>query len=361
MELIQARDELALLAIDKDRLWEEVLEAQEHLQLMYAELEALSPEDCFDFDDASHEAEHQQQRCVVEEAEKAVEEAELDHESAVVAVRKASAKVNRLEGLKSHGRAHQSVWAMVENKLKEFKVYCSAYHGGDLEGNQCRQLMKESPAIMAAIKDLLTEHLAELPAEEKRRLANEAEVSLFCNGFKRLFQYFDVVSHYCYQPYGTLTDGNGGIGRLQVAVNRLVDLYLKLLPTCPMKLHMIAVHLVPHMRQFGGLKSHHESQIERAHQQGVKDRRRLGVLGSFSKKAISALKTDATATKPEVLAMVDDTNQKKIKRPGRKRKAGVLEKGAANDRQGYLNSILERPAMVDEFPSLLELAKEPMK
>jgi hypothetical protein len=175
-------------------------------------------------------------------------------------------------------------------------------------------------------------------------------VVLFCSGFKRLFQYFDVVSHYCYQPYGSLTDDD--IARLQVAVDRLVDLYLKLLPTCPMKLHMIATHLIPHVKQFRGLKSHHESHIERAHQQGIRDRRRLGVLGSFAKKTVSALKTAATATKAEVVAMVADTQR------GRKRKAGVLEGDAPGDgREAYLNSILALPVIVDEFPSLLELMK----
>jgi len=358
LELIQARDELALLAIDKDRLWEEVLEAQEHLHLMYAELEGLSPEDCFDFDDESHEAEHQQQRCVVEEAEKAVEEAELDHESAVAAVRKAAAKVSRLEGLKRHGRAHQDVWMLVQNRLKELKVYSSAYHGGDLEGNQCRELMKQAPAVMHAVKDIVLEHLAAEAAEggaDTSRLANTAEVELFCSGFERLFQYFDVVSHYCYQPYGSQSDGD--IAKLELGVDRLVDLYLKLLPNCPMKLHMIAVHLVPHMKRFRGLKSHHESHIERAHQQGMKDRRRLGVLGCFAKKTVSALKTAATANKPEVLAMAEDTQQQ------RKRKAAVLGGGTAAEdaREAYLNGILELPAMVDEFPSLLELAKESLK
>jgi hypothetical protein len=86
-----------------------------------------------------------------------------------------------------------------------------------------------------------------------------------------LFQYFDVVSHYCYQPYGSLSDGD--IAKLQVAEDRLVALYLKLLPNCPMKLHMIAVYLVPHVKKFRGLKSHHESHIERAHQQGVRNNR----------------------------------------------------------------------------------------
>jgi hypothetical protein len=178
---------------------------------------------------------------------------------------------------------------------------------------------------------------------------------LFCSGFQRLFQYFDVVSHYCYQPYGSQSDGD--IAKLKLGVDRLVDLYLKILPNCPMKLHIIATHLVPHMKRFRKLKSHHESHIERAHQQGMRDRRRLGVLGSFSKKTVSALKTEATANKAEVIAMVKDTQQ------CRKRKAGVLEEGAAakDTRQAYLNSILALPVIVDEFPSLLELAKKAMK
>jgi hypothetical protein len=217
--------------------------------------------------------------------------------------------------------------------------------------------MKQAPAVMHAVKDIVLEHLA---AEAERgadvsHLADEAEVALFCTGFQRLFQYFDVVSHYCYRPFGSLTDND--LVKLELGVDRLVDLYLKLLPTCPMKLHMIAVHLVPHMKQFRGLKSHHESHIERAHQQGIRDRRRLGVLGSYERKTISALKTKATANKTEVVAMAEDTQAK------RKRKAVVLEGGGTEEerrrrRQEYFDSVLDLPSIVDEFPSLLELAKE---
>jgi hypothetical protein len=86
----------------------------------------------------------------------------------------------------------------------------------------------------------------------------------------------------------------------------------------------------------------------------MRDRKRLGVLGCFSKRTISALKTDATANKPEVLAMAEDTQTRR-----RKRKAGVLEQVAeAQVRQAYLDGILAQPAIVAEFPSLLELAKE---
>jgi len=358
IHLIHARDELALAAIAKDKNWEEKLEAEEHLQLMHSELEGLDDDNDNDDDDDDDVTEYRQQQAIVGVAKEAVEEAGVAYESAVAAVKMAQAKVNRLEGLKSHGRAHQTVWALVENRLKaDFKVYCSAYHGGDLEGNQCRQLVKESPAIMDAIKAMLLEYLADLPAEEKAKLADEAEVDLFCSGFQRLFQYFDVVSHYCYQPYGSLSDA--GIAKLEIAVDRLVALYLKLLPNCPMKLHMIATHLVPHVKQFRGLKSHHESHIERAHQQGVRDRRRLGVLGSFSKKTISALKSEATANKAEVVAMAEDTQ---ARRRRRKRKAGVLEGAAPGDeRQAYLDSVLELPAIVAEFPSLLDLMKRSME
>jgi hypothetical protein len=349
IHLIHARDELALAAIAKDKHWEEKLEAEEHLQLMYSKLEGLDDDD----------GEYLLQKAVVQVAEEAVDEADINHETAVAAVWKASAKVNRMEAQKSHGRAHQDVWMAVENRLKELKVYSSAYHGGDMEGNQCRELVKQAPTIMGAVKDVLTEYLNGLPAEERstKKRADEAEVVLFTSGFCRLFQYFDVVSHYCYQPYGTLSDGD--IAKLQVAVDRLVDLYLKLLPTCPMKLHMIATHLVPHVKQFRGLKNHHESHIERAHQQGVRDRRWLGVLGSFAKQTISALKTNATANKPEVQAMAEDTERHRRK----KRKVVFVEQEAAAGNEGnrlaYLNSVLEElPIMVaEEFPTLLELTK----
>jgi hypothetical protein len=347
IHLIHARDELALAAIAKDRLWDECLEAQEHLQLMYSELEGLDDDD----DDAVTATEYRQQQVIIEVAEEAVAESEEAHDLAVGCMKKASAKVNRMEGLKSHGRAHQDVWMLIENRLKELKVYSSAYHGGDMEGNQCRELVKQAPTIIAAIKDVILEYLAEA---DDTRLADKAEVELFCSGFCRLFQYFDVVSHYCYQPYGSQSDGD--IAKLQVAVDRLVDLYLRIMPNCPMKLHMIAVHLVPDMKRFRGLKSHHESHIERAHQQGIRDRRRLGVLGSFAKKTISALKSEATANKPEVMAMVADTQEQRR----RKRKAGeLLEEGAAAEdaRQTYLDAVLELPVMATEFPSLLELMK----
>jgi tRNA U55 pseudouridine synthase TruB len=101
--LFHARDEVTLAAIAKDKQWEEKTETEEHLQLMYSELEDLAPFDVFD--DAAHKAEYQQQRAVVKVAEEAVDEAESAHESAVAAVRKAAAKVSRLEGQKSHGRA----------------------------------------------------------------------------------------------------------------------------------------------------------------------------------------------------------------------------------------------------------------
>jgi cell division protein FtsB len=354
MQLILAREEMALTAIAKDKSWEGSLEAQEHLQFMYAELDALSPEDDGSFDDKDHEAEYRQQKAVVQVAEEAVDQAVLDHETASAEARKAATQVNRLEGLKGHGRAHQDVWMAVENKLKELKVYSSAYHGGDLEGNQCRQLMKEAPTVMNAVKEIVLEHIADLPAEEKAKRADQAEVELFCSAFQRLFQYFDVVSHYCYQPFGSLTDSD--LAKLQVAVDRLVDLYLNLLPTCPMKLHMIAVHLVPHARQFRGLKSHHESHIERAHQQGVRDRRRLGVLGSFAKKTISALKTEATAGKSKVQDMLADTQQRRKKR----KSVDSLEEGAIGaqeERRDYLNGVLELPAIAENFPTLLELTK----
>ena len=59
--------------------------------------------------------------------------------------------------------------------------------------------------------------------------------------------------------------------------------------------------------------------------------------------------------------MVADTEAQRK----RKRKAAVLEEAGAGvvveARLAYLGSVLDLPAIVTEFPSLLELAKESMK
>ena len=269
-------------------------------------------------------------------------------------LKEAKAAVTKMEkNGKVYGTVTQDLWMVIQNQLKEeFKVYISSYHGGDMEGNQCRQLMKEAKPIMAMVKAMLLEYLDELSVEDDlERRATVGEVDRFCRAFERLFQYFDVLSHKCYQPYGSLTDED--IADTKLCVNQMTNLWLKLMPTVPVKVHMWQ-HLLDDLEMHRGLKSHEESQIERAHQQGVKDRRRLGNLGCFQKKTKAGLKNLATAAKAEVVAMVENTEK------SRKRKRSspcTLNDEKKEERLEYLKLIVMLEPIQDEFPSLLELSK----
>ena len=106
------------------------------------------------------------------------------------------------------------------------------------------------------------------------------------------------------------------------------------------------------------MKSHHEQQIERAHQAGKKDHRRLHALKDFEKKTANILRHNATFETTAVQAMHDNTKVKKQQRK-RKRTAAVVEKLA--DRSEYLKSVLELPPITSVFPAFVELAKTKYK
>ena len=182
--------------------------------------------------------------------------------------------------------------------------------------------------------------------------ANAAEIELFCSGFKRLFQYMDLMSHYSYQPYGSMTDCD--IQDSTTTIKLATELWLKLMPTIPMKVHAWQ-HLADDLKQYKGMKSHNEQAIERAHQDGKKHDRRLKCFRDFEKKTHNILRKTATADLAEVQAKLKDTEDKKI---SRKRKKSLCDQQEADEeRQAYLKSILKLPPIVNDFPRLLELLK----
>jgi hypothetical protein len=237
--------------------------------------------------------------------------------------------------------------------LKEqFSIHPSSYHGGDMEGNQCRRLMTEAPKVMAAVEQIILDQLNGLESEEKARRADEDEVKLFCKGFQYIFQHMDLLSHFAYQPSGTLTDAD--MVDVRKCVDRLTKLWLKLMPTVPVKVHSWQ-HLVEDLERLRGMKEYDDSGIEVYHQVMKKHHRRVGNLGNFEKKIKSILKSEATSGKRQVQeaeAMVE-ANRKRNKKT---RLDSRKQQNKAN-RSEYLKSILELPPIQQEFPTLDELSK----
>jgi hypothetical protein len=86
-------------------------------------------------------------------------------------LKQARAEVAKMEkNSKEYGTVTQDLWMAIQNRLKEeFQVYISSYHGGDMEGNQCRQLMKKAVPVMDMIEEMALEYLDMLSAEHLER------------------------------------------------------------------------------------------------------------------------------------------------------------------------------------------------
>ena len=163
----------------------------------------------------------------------------------------------------------------------------------------------------------------------------------------------DVLSHYCYQPMGSLTDEDlAAAGR---CVFNAAALWQNLIPTVPMKVHAWQ-HLLEDLHCFRGLKSHNEHGIERAHQAGIRDNKRVACIRDFEKKTMNILRRNATAKAPSVVAMHTDTKSKQ-----RKRKQQPSKAETAEQRKHYINSVVNLPEFQQDIPSIISLAKESLR
>jgi hypothetical protein len=352
LDLMVARDNLVETEINKDLAWNQVMAAEEHYNFMELELLNILPPDDDVFEDKNHEDEYSQQLAIVENAEVSMKAAKTEHRAAEQAVRKAKKSVSDLEKKKEVGKASQDLWMSIERLLqKEYNTHPSNYHGGDMEGREARQLIRHIQPIMADIKSMLLQHLNGLSAEDGRQTcATPSEINLCCSGFERLFQYFDVISHYCYQPYGSMSITD--VGHAKKTIRMAKALWRDLMPTIPMKIHAWE-HLIEDLEQYRGMKSHQESQIERAHQNGVKQERRLCCVRDFKKKTQAIQRLAATSELPAVKAQVADTKSKMKKR---KRRREEID-STAEERLAYLAAVTALPRFEGRLPSLIDLMK----
>jgi hypothetical protein len=134
-----------------------------------------------------------------------------------------------------------------------------------------------------------------------------------------------------------------------------IGMWHRLLPTIPMKVH-VWHHLKEDLEKYRGLESHHEQQIERAHQDGKKNERRLGALQDFEKKAVVILKHICTTTSTGVQAKIADTKKQSKGRSRKRKRDGVEDVDSVQaERIKYLQSILQLPELTDSFKTLHQL------
>ena len=282
LQLIDLRDTRTNAALAVDKLWNEVIEAEENRLIMQEELRLILPDTEVEFDDAQHEQEWLLQKDVLNQVELEFESARAAHDTENKRYTKLKADVNKLEKKKEFRKQSQDLWMQVERILrKDFNIYPSTYHGGDLEGNECWHLLRLAIPALDAVKALLIAHFDGLPEEDKKRRADRQEIDIFVGFFQQLFQYMDVLSHYAYQLMGAMSDED--LDAVTQCVYNGAHLWHNLMPTVPMKVHGWQ-HLLEDFKRLCGQKSHNKHGIERAHQAGKGHAIRLKCIRDFETK-----------------------------------------------------------------------------
>jgi len=355
LELIDARLENIDLIIELEQTGTELKEAKETVEFLKAEAKSLKPikrriTKELVFRDDDHKCDYTDNQKLLEEAKDRF----LELQGVYVGLGKdkqaKEQKIKTIVKKKENGALSQEIRQSVEEMLEEvYRIIRSAYHGGDFEGNHCRKWMRQADSVMDSIETILLS----VPRENRARGCDDAEIHRCCRSYKRLFQYFDALMHYCQQPFGTLTDDN------VVEVRRLVEtidrLWRKLMPTVPPKAHAWW-HLLDDLERLRGLKHHSESKIEVAHQVG----RRIDLLfrsvNDMTKKIECGMRFQYTSEKASLQSIQADVKESR----SRKRKADVLE-DQEDDRHRQMLLLLELPEIVDEFKSLEQMSVDDRK
>lgn len=206
---------------------------------------------------------------------------------------------------------------------------------------------------MEAIQTLLLD----VPRDKRADGCSDGEITDFCQAYKRLLQYFDLLSSYCYRPYGSIVDSEmEDIRRLVGMMDRL---FRKLCRNVPPKVQGWQ-HLLEDLEKLRGMKWHQEAKIELAHQDGRRktDLRFRAMKENVKKKIKYALQYQAN--------MNDQATRAKQKE-FRKARARKFTQQSIEARQGALDSkkrakqfhageLLGLPEINKDFPFVLELA-----
>lgn len=172
-----------------------------------------------------------------------------------------------------------------------------------------------------------------------------------------MFQYMDVLSHYCYQPRGSITDSEMvGIRKL---VSRMDTLWRKLAINVPPKVHAWW-HLLKWLERLRGLKSHLENKIEVAHQVGKQTELRFRSMAAacVDRKIKASMKYQANKLDPKMLARQQEIRDQRSRKLGEKSKAARAAdtKEAKRSRQDHIQTIINLPEVEGSFSTMLELA-----
>jgi hypothetical protein len=347
LELIEARQFHAAMSIQKEEIHTMLEESRALVDFLKLEIDNLDGIDDGDdvLSDLKDGLESQQEQLRLET---------LLYKECAKTCRDSLKVVKDMEALKENGALSQELRQDIEGRLEEFfKITRSSYHGGDFEGNHCRKFMRHASNV---VNRIATDCIIWTDPNQRAKGCTNAELRMYFDGFERMLEYFDALSHFAYQPYGMLTDND--MDSVRKLVPMMDRLWRKMSTTVPVKAHMW-FHLVNDLDRLRGMKNHHESKIEVAHQVGRKTDLLFRSVTDINKKIDCGLKFQATLDDPEIKQIKQEVDKSRE----RKFKEEKTQKAHDSKKQRYENimEVINRTEITDNFPTLLELTQKDIR
>jgi hypothetical protein len=160
------------------------------------------------------------------------------------------------------GKKNHEVYQLMQTILKRHHIDKPYYHGGKYNGKAMTNFMTNSQKIMADVQQAILN----IPQDGR---CPDGEVTEFCS-----LRVYDAIFSTARQPSGTIKDDE--LDQLDLFVLEGMKLWraLDCTTTAP-KPHAIEDHLIDQIRQFEGIGEFTEDFVEQAHQDGIRDGRRI--------------------------------------------------------------------------------------
>ena len=247
---------------------------------------------------AAQKADKDQLLAKVEETRQCRDEFEFLFKASGKKFREAKASEEELK--KATRNSSHTIKTCVEHfMLVLYRAHVSSYHGGEHEGNSCRQLMKEGDNIFEEIKQyLIIRNNNNALGNDNCTIDNEEIVSL-CDKHGKMLVMFDNVFSAFYTKRGK--HSNDAHNRLLSDLEHVRQCWVQLQISITPKLHVIFYHVPFLLYKFnGGFDKLEESRIEQSHQTRARDHHRLARMGDKNQADMFEVKLQNTRVNKEI-------------------------------------------------------------
>ena len=228
--------------------------------------------------------------------------------------------------------------ADVENILMEYNICAAAYHGGKLNGVDCREFIRLCKEIFERIQ-------AHLLACEHPERCSDDDIIKACEVHRDIAATLDLISSKLRLKYKEPKDEDYLI--LQRAILNLDYLWKVAGLSFTPKVHSLLGHAVQQMKRFEGIGDMLEDDVERIHQIATKIESRVTRIKNKNMQALAHSKIEAVQNNYDVKERIKESKLKS-KRNFKKRKSDEAITKAAKAKVERDYSRLESLESIEE-------------